>query len=459
MDKDPKQETEVRTEMNVTRQTSNLRLRWEWTEASIWTESMLTALENGVKGGKWFSLNDKVYRPETLRKAWEKVRQNGGAAGIDKVTVERFVAHEQKYLMELNEELKSGSYIPEYVKRVYIPKGDGKSRPLGIPCIKDRVAQQAVKLVIEPIFEKEFHKNSYGFRPGKGTKDALREVDRLLKEGYSNFVDADLKAYFDTISHPRLMEKLAKFISDGRILEIVEKWLKAGIMDGTETWISELGTPQGGVLSPLLANLYLHDLDLKIAQEGGEMIRYADDFVILTKNASEAEKLLKCVQEWVKENELQLHPDKTHIGDCTQEGQGFDFLGYRFENKTKWIRSKSILKFRDKIRGKTQRTCGKSIEKVIASLNPILRGWFEYFKHVTKWGLESFDGFVRRRLRSILRKYQKKAGTGRGTIDHKTWPNKFFAKLGLFDMEENRRLEQIARQPRSGNYRLESRMR
>lgn len=444
----PKQETEIQAEKSVKRQTSNLRQRWHWTEATIWTDAMLTALENGVKGGKWFSLSDKVYKPQTLLRAWEKVRKNRGAAGVDKVTVKRFMQQEDKYLLELNEQIKTGAYNSDQIRRVYIAKGEGNTRPLGIPCVKDRIVQQAVKLVIEPIFENEFHENSYGFRPERGTKDALREVNRLIEEGYTCYVDADLKAYFDTISHPKLMDKLARYISDGRILELIEGWLKAGIMEGNTTWIPEMGTPQGGVLSPLLANLYLHDLDQKIAKEGGKMIRYADDFVILTKSKSEAEKMLEYVREWTEENELKLHPDKTHTGDCFKEGQGFDFLGYRFEGGKRWIRKKSIQKFRDKVREKTKRSCGKSIIEVIESLNPLMRGWYEYFKHITKWSLEAFDGFVRRRLRSILRKQNKKTGTGRTAKDHKTWPNKFFANLGLFDMEKHRSLELVARQSR-----------
>lgn len=443
-----KQETEEQPEKIVTRQTSNLRHRWEWSEATIWTEAMLSALENGVKGGKWFSLSDKVYRLQTLQIAWTKVRKNGGAAGVDKITVEKFSSQEGKYLQELHEEMTTGSYNPNQIKRVYIPKGSGSMRPLGIPCIKDRIAQQAVKLVVEPIFENIFHENSYGFRPNKGTKDALKEVDRLIKEGYTHYVDADLKAYFDTISHPKLMDKLARYISDGRILELIERWLKANIMEEGKAWTPELGTPQGGVLSPLLANVYLHDLDVMIAKEGGKMIRYADDFVILTKSQSEAERMLECVKKWTAENELTLHPDKTHMGDCSQEGQGFDFLGYRFENKKRWIRKKSIQKFRDKVREKTKRTCGKSIKEVIKSLNLTLRGWYEYFKHVTKWGLNTFDSFIRRRLRSILRKQNKKSGTGRNRKDHENWPNAFFAKLGLFGLETQRRLEIVARRSR-----------
>lgn len=444
MDSNPKQETEVRTD-EVTRQTSNLRLRWMWTEATIWTDNMLAALEFGVKERKWFSLIDKVYRPSTLWSAWQKVKKNKGAAGIDQVTVERFTIGELKYLKELEENLKEGAYRPKAVKRVHIPKGQGKKRPLGIPSVIDRIAQQAVKLVIEPIIEKEFLDISYGFRPGKGAKDALREVDHLIKEGYTFVVDADLQSYFDTIPHEKLMDKISKYISDGKLLKLIEQWLKQDIMEECKTWTPNQGTPQGGVLSPLLANLYLHDLDVLITEAGGKMIRYADDFVIMTRNQEEALSMLAKVQEWVEKNGLTINPEKTHVGNCLIEGQGFEFLGYRFESGTRWIRKKSIQKFRDKIREKTKRTCGQSIETIIKAVNMVLKGWYNYFKHVSKWDLNTFDAFVRRRLRAILRKQNKRSGFGRSLEDHKTWPNEYFAKLGLFVMEKSRRQELASR--------------
>lgn len=440
MDTNPKQGVEVPTD-EIKRQTSNLRSRWQWAEASIWTDKMLTALENGVKGNKWFSLIDKVHKPSTLFIAWEKVRKNEGAGGIDKVTIERFESHKTKYLKELEDALKNDTYNPKAVRRVYIPKGQGKLRPLGIPCVIDRIAQQAVKLVIEPILEKEFLDSSYGFRPGKGAKDALKEVDRLIQEGYTFVVDADLQSYFDTIPHKELVVKIEKYISDGRILRLIEQWLKQEIIEECKNWIPNQGSPQGAVLSPLLANLYLHDLDVTITQSGGKIIRYADDFVILSKDQETAEYMLNITREWVNKNGLMLHPEKTHIGNCLIEGQGFDFLGYRFENRKRWIRQKSILKFRDKVRELTSRTCGKSIKMIIKTLNPILRGWYEYFKHVNKWGFNTFDSFVRRRLRAILKRQNKRSSMGWTVRDHMRWPNKFFADLGLFVMETFRRLE------------------
>lgn len=277
-----------------------------WAEASIWTDRMVSALGNGVKGGKWFSLIDKVIRPTTLETAWQRVARNKGAAGVDGQSVERFARHAARYLQELHTELKAGTYRPSPVKRVEIPKADGKTRPLGIPTVKDRIVQAALKMVIEPIFEVRFREGSYGFRPGRGCKDALREVDRLLKEGYTHVVDADLKGYFDTIPHDRLMALVEGSISDGRVLSLIQAFLQQDIMTEAARWQPEAGTPQGAVLSPLLANLYLHPLDLLMEQSGYRMVRYADDFVILCASEAEAAEALHQVQAWVDANGLTL---------------------------------------------------------------------------------------------------------------------------------------------------------
>jgi RNA-directed DNA polymerase len=313
-----------------------------WAEASIWTDRMVSALGNGVKGGKWFSLIDKVHRPSTLQAAWRSVARNQGSAGVDRMSVERFAAQEGRYLQELHEQLRDGSYQPDPVKRVDIPKGDGKTRPLGIPTVKDRVVQAALKMVIEPIFETQFRPGSYGFRPGRGCKDAVREVDRLIKDGYTHVVDADLQGYFDSIPHARLMALVAGSISDGRVLSLIELFLKQDIMSETARWTPTAGTPQGAVLSPLLANLYRHPLDLLMEEAGHHMVRYADDFVILCRTAAAADNGLTRVQAWVAANGLTLHPTKTHVGDCSQPGQGFEFLGYRFEAGQRRVRQKSL---------------------------------------------------------------------------------------------------------------------
>ena len=334
-------------------------------EASVWTERMLAALGNGVKGGKWYSLMDKVYSLKTLRIAWQLVWRNKGAGGIDHISVERFEAQSERYLQELQEALKTHTYQPEAVKRVYIPKSDGKQRPLGIPTVKDRIVQAAVKIVIEPIFEHEFLPMSYGFRPGRGCKDALREVDGHIKLGNTWVVDADLKSYFDTIPHDLLMGQVEQRISDGEVLDVIRLFLKQEVMDDMESWTPTGGTPQGAVLSPLLANIYLHPLDKLVAEAGMKMVRYADDFVILCKDKTQAEGVLRLVREWTQGNGLTLHPDKTHLGDCSQRGQGFEFLGYRFEAGRRWIRRKSIKALREKVRRKTKRSRSGSMGYII----------------------------------------------------------------------------------------------
>ncbi|MBZ0089235.1 MAG: group II intron reverse transcriptase/maturase, partial [Thermoanaerobaculia bacterium] len=257
---------------------------------------MLSALENGVTGGKWYSLIDKVYALATLGLAWTKVQANRGAAGVDGQSVDRFAAKAEFYLSELATALRDGSYRPQAVKRVEIPKGDGRTRPLGIPTVKDRIVQQAVRLVIEPVFENGFCDGSYGFRPGRGCHDALREVDRLLQEGRTHVVDADLRSYFDTIPHERLMARVTAKVSDGRVLDLIRSWLEADILHGLERWTPAEGSPQGAVISPLLANIYLDPLDRLMAEHGYPMVRYADDFVILTRSHAEAEAALALVR-------------------------------------------------------------------------------------------------------------------------------------------------------------------
>jgi RNA-directed DNA polymerase len=284
---------------------------------------------------------------------------------------------------------------------------------------------------LEPIFERDFAEQSYGFRPGRGCKDALRRVDRLLKQGYRYVVDADLKSYFDTIPHDQLLERLATKISDGRVLALIEQFLKAGILDGLQAWTPETGAPQGAVLSPLLSNIYLDPLDHLLSGRGFEMVRYADDFVILCRTPEEAQTALETVQQWTATAGLTLHPTKTRVVDATTEG--FDFLGYRFVKHRRFPRRKSLDKFREAIRGKTRRTDGRSLLAIIADMNRTLRGWFEYFKHSHPSEFTSLDGWIRMRLRSILRKRQGGRGRGRGA-DQQRWPNAYFAAQGLFTL-------------------------
>jgi len=427
------------TETNLARvpatakQAGEVRARWAWAEPSVWTDSMLTALENGVKGGIWFSLIDKVYSPANLFASYAKVAANGGAAGVDHVTVEDFTRGLTRNLEKLESQLQDGSYRPQAVRRVNIPKpGTKETRPLGIPTVRDRVVQGALRQVLEPIFERQFAEHSYGFRPDRGCKDALGRVDRLLKRGYRYTVDVDLKSYFDTIPHDKLLDEVRKYVADGRVLRLVEAFLKADILDGLRAWTPESGAPQGAVISPLLSNLYLNDLDHLMACEGYEMTRYADDLVIQCHTPEEAERALAIVQAWTAQRGLTLHPTKTNIVDA--ETDGFEFLGYRFVKHRRFPRRKSLTKFRDAIRGKTRRTDGRSLTMIIADVNRTLRGWFEYFQHSHPTTFGPLDGWVRMRLRSILRKRAGRPGRGRGA-DHQRWPNAFFAEQGLYSLK------------------------
>jgi len=256
----------------------DVRARWAWAEPSVWTDRMLAALEEGVKGGVWFSLIDKVYSAANLLASYAKVAANRGAAGVDHVTVEDFTRRLSCNLEKLAAGLQEGTYRPQAVRRVNIPKpGTKETRPLGIPTVRDRVVQGALRHVLEPIFERKFAEHSYGFRPDRGCKDALRRVDGLLKKGYHHVVDVDLKSYFDTIPHERLLAEVRQYVSDSRVLGLIEAFLTAEIMDGLQHWTPESGAPQGAVLSPLLSNLYLNALDHLMAGEGFEMTRYADD--------------------------------------------------------------------------------------------------------------------------------------------------------------------------------------
>jgi RNA-directed DNA polymerase len=297
--------------------------------------------------------------------------------------------------------------------------------------------QTALKMVIEPIFENEFADHSHGFRPLRGCKDALREVDGYLKAGQTWVVDADLKSFFDTIPHAQLMGEVERLISDGRVLKLIEDYLKQDILDGLERWTPNAGTPQGAVISPLLANLYLHPIDKLMEQAGYTMVRYADDFVILCNSQEEAQNALELTHQWVGDKALILHPDKTHLGNCLEEGQGFEFLGYRFEAGKRWVRKKSLKAIKDKIRSKTQRTRGDSIETVVKELNPMLKGWFNYFKQAHEWTFASLDGFIRRRLRSLrFKQMSGQSSFGRSKHLSKIMPNTYFADLGLFTMKE-----------------------
>jgi RNA-directed DNA polymerase len=417
------------------KQGGEIQARWYWVEAEVWSERMLTTLERGIEGGKWFALIDKVWSEKNLSLSIDKVVENGGCAGIDRQNVRQMADHKEMEVKRLRKELEEGLYQPAALKRHWIPKpGSNELRPLGIPAVRDRVVESAVRHVIEPIFERDFAPQSYGFRPGKGCKDALREVEQLLKSGYTYVVDADLKSYFDTIPHEGLMERIREKIADGRMLALIESMLKRGVMEGLKDWEpTEQGAPQGAVISPLLANIYLDPLDRKMAKGERKMARYADDFVILCQSESEAKAALEEVRQWTGENGLTLHPKKTRIVNVNEPG-GFDFLGYHFEGGMKWPRKKSMDKIKDTIRMKTRRKDGHSVKEICAELNRTMRGWFEYFKHSKRNTFKSVDGYIRGRIRSILRKRLGLKGRGRGR-DHQRWPNIYFTAQGLVSLD------------------------
>lgn len=397
---------------------------------------MLTALVKGVEGGKWFRLFDKVFAERNLLAAFQQVARNDGAPGVDHVTVAEFARRLPDTIWELSDRLKGGQFRPQAIRRVHIPKpGSTETRPLGIPTVRDRVVQAAIVNVIEPIFEQDFAEHSYGFRPGRGCKDALRRVDKLLKAGYVHVVDADLKGYFDSIPQDRLMERLREKIADGPVLRLIELFLQASILDEAKQWTPEAGAPQGAVLSPLLSNVYLDPLDHLAANSGFQMVRYADDFVILCRTAKEAKAALALVETWVAEHGLTLHPTKTKIVNARDEG--FDFLGYHFRGTRHgirhWVRDKSVRKLKQTLRTKTKRTSGKSLQFIIANVNRTLHGWFVYFQHSRPFVLAQLDRFVRQRLRAILRKRRKRRGCAKGWDFHR-WPNAFFAEQGLFSL-------------------------
>ena len=352
------------------KQAGEIQGRWSWVEPSVWTERMLTALEKGVKGGKWYSLIDKVSSLRNLRSAFAQVKRNDGSAGVDRVTIRMYEAHLEENLERLSVSLREGTYRPQAIRRVWIPKpGSKEKRPLGIPTVRDRVVQAAVRNVLEPIFERDFAAQSYGFRPEKGAKDALRRVAALLKAGYVHVVDADLQSYYDTIPRPPLLEQVRSKVADSKVLDLLEAYLGQEVMESAKHWTPERGTPQGAVISPLLSNIYLDPLDHRMAQLGYEMVRYADDLVILCRSEQEAQRALAEVDAWTAAAGLRLHPEKTRIVDATQRG-GFDFLGYHFERGYRWPSKKSRRKFQDKIRAKTKRTSGR----IITELKSIQQG-------------------------------------------------------------------------------------
>jgi len=419
---DPKQAREDRWE------------EWRLLHASpeVWTKRMLTGLHKGIKGNKWFSLADKVWRVSTLQAAFSKVKKNQGSAGSDGETVAAFGATLEANCAKLSEELRSGRYQRRPVRRIMIPKIGRGERPLGIPSVRDRVVETAIRMAIEPIFDVDFSPHSHGFRPGRGCQGALSTVHHQLDSGKLWVVDADIQGYYDHIDHEILLSLVEEKISDGRVLKWLRDLLKTPIFEEYQFWTPEEGSPQGSVLSPLLANLYLDGLDRELEARGIAFVRYADDFVLMSESRREAEDGLQSVRDWCAANRLQLHPGKTRLLEVTAK-EGFDFLGYHFRAANHWPGEKGRKNLRTKLRPKLKRNNGRSLAKTIELINPILRGWFHYFKYCRRWQLEDADQWVRMRLRSTLRRRRKRKGRGRGA-DHQRWPNAYFEERGLFSL-------------------------
>jgi RNA-directed DNA polymerase len=403
--------------------------------SAVWTERMLAALERGITGGKWHSLIDKVWEESHLQLAARAVIRRDGCAGVDGVSCKTLEGNLSQITVALHRQLKEERYKPLPVKRVWITKeGTNQKRPLGIPAVRDRVVQTALLYVLEPIFERDFSPNSYGFRPERGASQAIERVERLLEEGLVWVVDADVQGYFDNIPKERLLDLVARKVADGRVLRLLRAYLEQGVMGSDQQWQpTQGGTPQGAVISPLLANIYLDPLDHEMAGKGWEMTRYADDFIVQCSSQQEAEQVLKELQAWMNEAGLTLHPEKTRIVDASQRG-GFDFLGWHFERGYRWPREKSRKRLRAAVRRQTPRNDGRSFSEIIGALNRRLRGWGQYFRGGVLSEHVRLDSWVRMRLRSVQRRRDHRKGRGHGA-DHNRYPNAYWAELGLISLK------------------------
>jgi len=403
---------------------------------------------------KHYSLYDKVCTKRNLWQAWLRVKANQGAPGCDGVTIEQFDANARENLKELRRQLRDKRYRPRPVRRKPIPKPGSGTRNLGIPCLRDRIVQQALKQVLEPIFERKFSKHSHGFRPGKGVATACQVADWAVEHKYDWVVDLDLKDFFDTVNHDLLLDAVNEEVADGSVLRLIRQILKSGIVLPTGGWEpTEQGTPQGGPVSPLLANIYLHRFDDVMLEQGHHPLRYADDCLLFAKSQQEAERALEAARQVLEQEwKLTLHPTKTQIVSLDQ---GFDFLGFRYFRDRhgklqKIVREKSTKGFRQNIRERTRRHAGQRrpkakklklsrlqknqrIQEMIRKVNAYLRGWHWHFKHArTSWTIfRDFDQFVRRRLRSAI--CGRWAGTQYWNI---VLPNSLLRQLGLISLED-----------------------
>ena len=377
---------------------------------------------------KHHSLRDKVFSLKNLYSAFAKVKKNKGQAGLDRQSIKQFEAEVDKNIQNIHEQLRTAVYKPDPVLRVYIPKGKHDKRPLGIPTVKDRVIQQAFRQILEPIFEPEFSDNSFGFRPKRSCHDAIRRVEEYKAAGYHHVLDADIKAFYDTIPHHLILNQLRKKIADGWVLNSITNMLKAGVMEQGVFSETLQGTPQGGVISPLLANLVGDLIDKELELAGYRFVRYADDFIVMTRSKKDLSQALELVKNIVEEKlEMKLSEDKTKLSNFQR---GFRFLGYQFIIRYKRISDKSMDKLKDNIRMITRRSQGVNLQTVIDRLNPVIRGFANYFRlGNARKTFQSLDEWIRMRLRSF--KFSRKWKT-----DNRRFPNKLFQKMNLVSFEE-----------------------
>jgi len=359
-------------------------------------------------GRKFFQLIDKIYDVDNLKDAWKKVKSNKGCAGIDKQSINDFKKQSEQHLREIQRAVKNGMYKATPVLRKFIPKGKNQFRALGIPTVKDRILQQATKNVIELIFEMKFLECSYGYRPNKSAHQAVEQIKKYVDQGYTWAIDADVEKFFDSVDHKLMMSFVAKEISDGKVLNLIETWLKAGVMSKGEIEETTVGTPQGGVISPLLANIYLHEMDEQVTSlYGVRMVRYADDVVILCKTKGKAERTMKRVEEILTGLKLQLNKKKTKIVHVNRER--FGFLGFNFKRAGGKLlvtpKEETVEKFKDTVRAVTNRKQPIKPKEMIGRLNSIIRGWGNYFKiGNVKSKFERLDQWIRTRIRTFIEK-------------------------------------------------------